>query len=242
MIFQMESHHVAGILSAFTLTWLLNDIFHMQNNFLNNPKRQWMVVGLLFAAYCLFVGWLLLSARATIITRVRRLRGNTNASNEEQKSMLRTFQMIATIAGLLAGACSQFLLAAFLWNEKENRPAVGRILLFSMSWSLTTVLLAAAGCFSLRFLVEDEEESSCNLDCLQRQRVLLRMEAYYVSSTLVGICIAWICMDIFLDMTEQILPSLGMLAVSLVAFRAILRRFPEEKCLEEAREQEIVQL
>jgi hypothetical protein len=35
---------------------------------------------------------------------------------------------------------------------------------------------------------------------------------------------------------------LGMLLVSLLAFRAILKCFPEEKCLEQAREQEIVQL
>jgi hypothetical protein len=47
-------------------------------------------------------------------------------------------------------------------------------------------------------------------------------------------------MYIFLDMTDQILPSLGRLVVSLVAFRAVLRCFPAEKCLEEAREQEIV--
>jgi putative flippase GtrA len=245
IIFQMEAHHAAGVLSAITLTLMLNDIFQIQNHFLNNPKNQWVVVGFIFAAYCFCVGCLLLSARATMITRVRRLRGNTNASNEKQTSVLRTFQMIAIIAGLLVGACSQFLLAAlFVWGGKQHRPAVSQhLLLFSILGSLSTVLLAAVGCFLLRFLVEDvvedEEESSCNLDCLHRQRVLLRMEAYYVSSTLVGICIACICMEIFLDRKEQILPSLGRLAVSLVAFRAILRCFPEEKCLEEAREQEI---
>jgi hypothetical protein len=112
-----------------------------------------------------------------------------------------------------------------------------------MLWSLSTVLLAAVGCFSLRFFFEDvvedeEEESSCNFVWLQRQHVILRMEAYYVNSTLVGICIACICIDIFLDMTEQVLPSLGLLVVSLVAFRAILRCFPKDKCLEEDREHE----
>jgi putative flippase GtrA len=230
MIFQMKAHHVAGVLSAITLTWLFNDIFHIQNHFLNNPKRQWVVVGFIFfAAYCLCVGC------------VRRLRGNTEARKKEQTSILRPFHiMIATIAGLLAGACSQFLLVAlFVWNDKQHRLSPSH---FFFVWIISTVLLVGAGCFSLRFLVEDKEENSYNLDWLQRQRVILRMEASYVSSTLVGIFIARICTDIFLDTTEQILPSLGMLVVSLVAFRAILCCFPEDKCIEEAREQEIVQL
>jgi exosortase/archaeosortase len=144
MNFQMKAHHVAVILSAITLTWLLIDIFQIQNHFLNNPKRQRVVVGFIFAVYCLYVGWLLLSARATLITYVSRLRGNDNAKYEEQKSMLRNFQMIATIAGLLAGACAQFLLAAlFFWDDKQHRPTVMHLLLFSMLSSISTVLLAS---------------------------------------------------------------------------------------------------
>jgi hypothetical protein len=237
MTIQMEAHRQAGVLSTISLTWSLNDIFHIQNHFLNNLKLQWMVVGIIFAAFCLCVGWLLLSVR------VRLLLGNTDASNEEQKSLPSTFLVIPTIAGLLVGASSQFLLQAlFVWIDKQHLTAMSHLLLFSMLWSLSTVFYATVGYLSLRFLVEDEQESSCNsccnLDCLQRQRVISRILIYYVGSTLVGICIAYICMDIFLHTKEQILPSLGMLVVSLGAFRTVVHCFSEEKCLEEAREEE----
>ena len=198
MTFQMEAHHVAGALSSVTLTWLLNDIFHIQSKFLASPKHQWIVVALIFAAYGIFVSWILVSARTAIITRVRgrRLRGNHNASNDEHTSMLRTLQMISTIAGLLIGACSQFLLAVLLWDEKLRQPAVDHLLIFAIIWSVCTVAVTATGCYSLRLLAVEDAEHDDGVSLVQRQRVQMRMEAHYVSATLVGICIAWIFMDI----------------------------------------------
>ena len=59
------------------------------------------------------------------------------------------------------------------------------------------------------------------------------MESHYVFCSLIGICVAWILMDLVLGMSDQIVPSFFMLLASLVAFRLILHCFPEDKCLQE---------
>jgi hypothetical protein len=82
-------------------------------------------------------------------------------------------------------------------------------------------------------LVNQEEHNM-----LETERVFLRMEAHYVFCALIGINVA-------LGLEQQVLPSLGMLALSLIGFRAILHCFPEEDCLAEiglahAREKEVL--
>jgi hypothetical protein len=89
-------------------------------------------------------------------------------------------------------------------------------------------------------LVNQEEHNM-----LETERVFLRMEAHYVFCALIGICAAWILMNVALGLEQQVLPSLGMLALSLIGFRAILHCFPEEDCLAEiglahAREKEVL--
>lgn len=249
LLFQLEAHHMAGALASITVTWLLNDIFHIHSNFLNNPVHQWLVVAATFGCYCVFVGWILYTTQSCVAEK-NRTRGEAICAESSntyiaQASMFRTLEMIASIAGLLVGACSQFLLASMFWNAQLHQPAIAHVMVFSVSWSMITVILTAMGCYLLRFLIGSSEDTVGNSDChntcftndttgyVFRQRIQLRMEAYYVSCTLVGICMAWIFMDIFLDMTEQIAPSMAMLALSMVVFRAILCCFPEEKCVED---------
>ena len=98
------------------------------------------------------------------------------------------------------------------------------------------MFLTLSGCVSLRLLVVsndgDSEGPSIAYKIVQN-RVLLLMESAYVSSSLIGVCAAWIVIDVLSGMTSQILPSIFMLTVSLVAFRMILHFFPEEFCPEE---------
>lgn len=256
LIFQMEAHNVAGALSAVALAWIVNDVFHVHTNFLNSPRRQWIVVAGVFSTYCMFITWVLLSTRETGSgSRPRRLRGNTHESHPleshplEQTSMLRTYQLIAALTGLLMGSCSQFLLATFFWSEEIQGPALSNRVLSSLIWGVCTVITAVLGCRALQYMVDEEENLTMqehNIDDpsgLRRKLTYLRLESYHCCSTLVGVAFAWIFMDIFLDVSGKIVPSLVMLFVSMVGYKLILLFFPEKAILEtHAQEQEIVEL
>jgi hypothetical protein len=132
------------------------------------------------------------------------------------------YNLAAGLLGSGIGAGSQCLLGAFLWRSPATIDA--NVVVFSLAWSTCTVALTFCGCYLLRRSVTDSAS----------ERTALRMEAVYIGSGLTGICLAWILMDLFwVHMPEQVLPSLGMLALSLMAFFAILKCFPEDACLEE---------
>ena len=157
--------------------------------------------------------------------------------------MRRTFQLISATLGITIGVSSQLLLYFYLCKDGMTQPIIQSVLLFSILWSTVTVVLTFLGCLSLRYVIQSTSSmmmmnNDINgmkrtiLERIQYNRILLRMEAAYVSSSLVGICCAWIIIDILTGMTDQILPSIFMLILSLCAFRAILYFFPEENCIE----------
>lgn len=142
---------------------------------------------------------------------------------QSKTSLLMTYSLVAGTLGLIFGVCSQFVLSLLFWKDTDMRqPIVENVFVFSMAWSVLTVVLTFMGCYALRWIVEND------------LRAFLRMEAVYIAASLTGICGAWIFMDMTAGVPEQIVPSILMLLASLAAFAMILWYFPEDKCLEEA--------
>lgn len=117
-----------------------------------------------------------------------------------------------------------------------TKPVIENVVAFSMLWSVCSVVLTFVGCVSLRLLTLDETNR------LSAERIFLRMESHFIFCSLIGICIAWILIDLIMDMQEQIVPSILMLVVSLLAFCGIVSCFPEEKCLEDLQDLNDIQL
>jgi hypothetical protein len=229
VIFQMEAHYVVGALLAISTAWLLNDLFQVQtvatathNALQIHPV---LTVATAAAAYGLFLKWILSQdAFNSEVVNALNKGHHTEEASSSRNMMTGTFQMVASTLGVIIGVCSQFVLSMLLWRDHMTKPILSSVVAFSLLWSVLTVALTFSGCLSLRFLID-------GTDPHHAPRTLLRMEASYVSSSLIGICLAWILIDVLTGMTEQILPSLFMLGVSLLTFRGILYCFPEEQCL-----------
>jgi hypothetical protein len=156
----------------------------------------------------------------------------------DDQTVLASYSLVAGTLGLIFGACSQFLLSLGMWRDVGmTQPIIDHIVWFSLAWSLLTVLMTFCGCLSLRWIVagggksDDNDNDDHYYDNYRRRHAILRMEAVYVAMTLVGICAAWIFLDVTAGLPEQIVPSLLMLTVSLAVFTLILQCFPEEDCL-----------
>jgi hypothetical protein len=148
------------------------------------------------------------------------------------QDIMSSYSLVAGTLGLIFGACSQFILSLWMWQDVSmTQPIINHIVWFSLAWSLLTVVMTFLGCLSLRWVVEGKTTGGDHQS--RRRRAILRMEAVYVAMTLVGICAAWIFLDVTAGLPEQIFPSLLMLIVSLAAFTLILQCFPEEDCLEQ---------
>jgi hypothetical protein len=212
-VFQMEAHHIVGALLAISLAWIFVDVLRLGAA---TPVHQTSIFLVL-----------------TVVTYgafFRIMLRSSNSQDDDAANMMPTYQLLATTLGLIVGLCSQFVLSFLLWKHHMTVPIISHILIFSLTWSILTVAITFCGCLALRTLALDTTYSTPTVNT---ERIHLRMESYYVFSALIGICGAWVLMDLVLDMPQQIAPSLGMLAVALAAFRAILYCFPEEQCLEE---------
>lgn len=148
----------------------------------------------------------------------------------QTSEQLGSSSLIASTIGLVFGICSQFVLSLLLWTDVEMKtPVYHNVWVFSTVWSCLTVLMTLLGYFGLSCLIEKDP------------RVLLRSEAVYVASCLFGICIGWTVLDFQSGMTDQIFPSLVILALSLAALKIILYCFPENECLQEMEERKNVE-
>ena len=143
--------------------------------------------------------------------------------------------MISATLGTIIGLCSQFILSMLLWRDNMTKPLVDSVIFFSLIWSFVTVMITLVGCMSLRIMLASSTTFGHNIisitEQLQLNRIALRMEAAYVSSSLIGICSAWVIIDILTNMTDQILPNIFMLFMSLAAFRTIIYCIPEDQCM-----------
>jgi hypothetical protein len=203
--FQVEAQYVVAALLTISAIWLLDSIV-------------WSFV-------------VVLSLLCLVLAAGRCYGGN-------DQTVLASYSLVAGTLGLIFGACSQFLLSLGMWRDVGmTQPIIDHIVWFSLAWSLLTVLMTFCGCLSLRWIVAgggksgDDDNDDHYYDNYRRRHAILRMEAVYVAMTLVGICAAWIFLDVTAGLPEQILPSLLMLTVSLAVFTLILQCFPEEDCL-----------
>lgn len=212
-VFQMEAHLIVGALISISTAWIMLDVLQLRVP--GHTTHNIVVFSLAIVGYLLFF-------------RCMTMASAEDASSADQVAkVLPTYQLVASTLGLIVGICSQFLLSFVLWTDHMSKPIIDNVVVFSLLWSVLTVLITFSGCVTLRFLTCDEANQ------VTAERIFLRMESHYVFCSLIGICAAWILMDVVLGMSEQVYPSLVMLLVSLAAFRIILYCFPEEKCLEE---------
>jgi hypothetical protein len=220
LVFQMEAHHVVGALLAISLAWIFIDVLRLAVH--ARAMHTGLFVAMTTVCYGIFF-------RVMVHT------------NPNESVMMPTYQLLATTLGLIVGLSSQFILSFCLWTDHMTSPVLSNVILFSLVWSVLTVIITFLGCMALRSLALDEHEHEddkfdvviSKKHALETEQIHLRMESHYVFAALIGICGAWILMDLVLDMPEQILPSLGMLIVALTAFSAIIYSFPEAQCLEE---------
>ena len=212
-VFQMEAHLIVGALISISTAWIMLDV--LQLRIPGHTTHNIVVFTVAIIGYLIFFRCMTLSSSAE------------RDSTDVVINALPTYQLVASTLGLIVGICSQFLLSFALWTDHMAEPIIKNVVLFSLLWSICTVVITFSGCLTLRFLTSDE------VNQLSAERIFLRMESHYVFCSLIGICAAWILMDVVLGMSEQIAPSIVMLTVSLAAFRVILYCFPEEKCLEE---------
>jgi hypothetical protein len=232
IVFRVEAHHIVGALLSITLSWIIVDLTRLtasHNNDAQNINGVQMYTHAMMAA----LGYL---AALVILIAGRQCQSEQDSNKCSKDSpLMDTYQLLASTLGFVVGLCSQFLLSACLWRDHLTHPVIGSIVLFSLLWSFATVLITFGGCYALRFLAVDVvcSESSSNAGAAQMARIHLRMESSYVLAALVGICLSWILVDCVLGLPEQVLPSLAMLGIALLAFRCILYCFPEDECVQE---------
>lgn len=212
-VFQMEAHLIVGALISISTAWIMLDVLQLRVP----GHTTHNIVVFIFA----MIGYLIFFRCMTLSS------AGESSSNDAVASSLPTYQLVASTLGLIVGICSQFLLSFVLWTDHMSKPILDNVVVFSLLWSFCTVVITFSGCLTLRFLTSDE------VNQVTAERIFLRMESHYVFTSLIGICAAWILMDVVLGMSEQIAPSIVMLTVSLAAFRIILYCFPEDKCIQE---------
>lgn len=229
VMFLIEAHHIVGSLISISLSWFFVDAFRFGMPATQVHNVLLLVLTAVWYAVCIFV----FSKKQQEDDEENDQMDDSgrNSANANSKVLLPTYKLIASTLGLIVGLCSQFVLSIVLFKEHMTKPIFDNAIIFCSLWSLCTVVITFLGCITLRCSTYQE-----NVDHVQNERAFLRMESYYIFSSLCGICLAWILVDLIMGMTDQVLPSLVMLTVSLMAFRAILVCFPERKILEEFQE------
>ena len=229
-LFQLEAHYVVAALFTISAAWLLNDVYELADDAAAqttiHPVLTIVAAGIAFSIFFHYI------LQKDNVQQVASAADKQNGIDYDDSchSMMPTYRMIAATLGLIVGVCSQFILSLVLWKDHMTVPAVDNVIYFSLLWSVLTVAITFGGCMSLRLLLVGSSSSGVS----EQQRALLRMEAVYISCSLIGICFAWILIDILAGMPEQVLPSMFLLVFSLLAFHVILKCFPEDKCLANA--------
>jgi hypothetical protein len=225
-VFQIEAHFVVASLLAISFSWLLNDMWTVQ---IIRPMQIHPILTIFAAAtaYAIFFRYMVCQQQHSDNKEL-----GSDEDDCDESSGSSAYLLISATLGVVFGVSSQFLLTIFLWKDNMTIPMIDNVVFFSLVWSILTVLLTFVGCMSLRVLVGPGMVTKIR----SAQRTLLRMEAVYISCSLVGICMAWIFIDVLAGMPEQIIPSMIMLLLSLVAFQIILRCFPEDQCIDSSLE------
>lgn len=220
-ILSLETYYVVGALLSITSTWLYKDLLE-EGSVLSRPCAT---LGLLIPSYILLADLLLQQPQHQSSTLSKSTISNNSCG------VMPTYRLVSCILGLVVGVGSQFVLGLFLWKDRSMKdPVIGSVIYFSLLWSGCTVAITFLACFSLR-IFSSPISSTLGFNS-NEPRTLLRMESTYISSSLVGICGAWIFIDWMSGLNDQVLPSIVMLNLSLFCFQIILRCFPEDQCLD----------
>ena len=231
-LFWLEAFYVAGAQLTITATWLSKDLLQQGPVVLmSHPVTT--TLALLIPGYLWLARALLWKNPLPAEQQAVNLKNNDLPSNDNNSAL---YCWISACLGLAVGVGSQFILGMLLWKDHSmTEPVIHSVIYFSLFWSLCTVVMTFMACLSLRFLLPTDNNEIANTTegdaSTLLARLLLRMEATYISCTLVGICGAWMVIDCMIGLTDQVLPSMVMLGLSLLCFHLILRCFPEETCV-----------
>jgi hypothetical protein len=222
LLFQMEAHHIVGSLLSISLIWLLVDVLQA-TSFMKSAPRGPIVAALAVLGMVLWFPIMLCFVPNTKSSSASQVQEDT------AQGLTSTYQLIGVTLGLITGLCSQFVLSFLLWRHDWMNNTTS-VIIFSLLWSVTTVLWTAAGCASMKLIVQDSND---------KERTFFRMESRYIVGSLIGICLAWMVMDWVYNVREKIFSCLLLLTLSLACFFMILACFPEEDCLASLREEQV---
>jgi len=266
ILFQMEAHHIVGALLSISALWMTVDIvqasdYHSKaaSVYQSMTGRQASGLGqaVLWTALCVAGMLLWYPLMACLLSRMSVHHDNKENDNDpssqpdEQQSppvtgLRSTYHLIALTLGLITGLCSQFVLSFALWHQTWMT-TMEQIVVFSLTWSVATVIWTAIGCASLRWIVHEGSDQHKNNDATttttttySAERILFQMESRYIIGSLIGICLAWMVMDWVFQVREQILPCLLLLSLSLACFFVILACFPEDECFATLKDEQVV--
>jgi hypothetical protein len=105
----------------------------------------------------------------------------------------------------------------------------GDLILFSLTWSLFTSMMAILVMFLLRAMVTLTHNSTGLQAEMHLEHLLSNLECRYVMGALMGVCLAWAVTDIMLGMRGQVVFSLIALVVSLIWCKATIWFFALDK-------------
>lgn len=261
ILFQMEAHHIVGALLSISALWMTVDVVQASDYhaaavsaYQSMTGRQASGLGqaLLWAALCVAGMLLWYPLMACLLPRLSTKAAENddhqpNIPSDVQHSpvsgLRSTYHLIALTLGLITGLCSQFVLSFALWHQTWMT-SMEQIVVFSLTWSVATVIWTAIGCASLRWIVQEGSDQNKNNDSTATtttaERILFQMESRYIIGSLIGICLAWMVMDWVFQVREQILPCLLLLSLSLACFFVILACFPEEECFATLEDEQVV--
>ena len=229
-LFSLEACYVVSALLTITATWLGKDLLQ-DGHVVSHPITTLV---LLIPGYLWMARVLLKQKQPQQPFEDSSESKNEHHDPDRQFGSAFTHCMLSGILGLAVGVGSQLLIGLFLWKDLAmTKPIFSNVIGFSLLWSGCTVLLTFLACLSLRLLLPpvDPNAPHATSSTTTTTRLQSRMEATYISCTLVGICGAWIAIDCLTGLRDQVLPSMLMLGLSLFCFHFILRCFPEEHCL-----------
>jgi hypothetical protein len=258
LLFLLESHYVVGALLTISAVWVFDTtVTHSLHR--DQVVVTWssaLLTAFILVGYAIGSWWtyccLTNNGRSVVGNAESTMSTTTNAHSSWTttsggwgwywNAANRWTTVMTMLTGFVVGGTSQSILCYFLWNDHDMRqPAISSLVLFSLLWSALTVCMTALGCYVLTSSILLQRRraklftpTTTTTMAISQQRTVLRMEAVYIGCCLVGICSAWIWIDIMHHMMEQVVPSLILLFVSMVAFSTILQCFPEDSCLEEA--------
>jgi hypothetical protein len=253
LLFLLESHYVVAALLTISAVWVLDTSvthsLHRDQVVVTWSSALW--TALILCGYAMASWWTYCClTNGNHHGRFSESMSTTNAQSWTTTSgwswywtgANRWTTATTMTTGFVVGSSSQAILCYFLWNDHDMRqPAISSLVLFSLLWSALTVIMTALGCYALTSSIVLQRccallptSTTTPTIGISQQRTVLRMEAVYIGCCLVGICSAWIWIDIMHNMMEQVVPSLILLFVSMMAFSTILQCFPEDSCLEEA--------